>query len=175
MGISRKIAKFENRLRDSIDRYLRFAFAIDMIIILSLWMLNSHFSWFHFIYNKKEVNVDIIGNIISASISLAGFILASLTIIVAIRSNVKSKTPEQAKTPLELFFSVDTFKSIVKVFKIAIVELVICFVYSYILWTISNNLNNELIFKSIVSLVFLMVVSTIRSLFVLFLLIDVNE
>ena len=169
------MAKISDKIKQSVDNYLNYAFIIDVVIIGVLWIFNSNFSFFEFEHNKNDVNVDIIGNIIGASISLAGFILASLTIIVAIRSNIKSKIPEQAQTPLELFFSVGTFKTIVKVFKIAIIELVICFVISYILWTISSNISNELMFKSIVSMIFLMSVSTIRSLFVLFLLIDVSE
>jgi hypothetical protein len=169
------MAKISDKIKQSVDNYLNYAFIIDFVIIGVLWILNSNFSFFEFEHNKNDVNVDIIGNIIGASISLAGFILASLTIIVAIRSNTKSKIPEQAQTPLELFFSVGTFKTIVKVFKIAIIELVICFVISYILWTISSNISNVLMFKSIVSMIFLMSVSTIRSLFVLFLLIDVSE
>ena len=164
-----------DKIKESVDNYLYYAFIIDAVIICILWILNSNFSFFEFQHNKKDINISIIGNIIGASISLAGFILASLTIIVAIRSNIKSKNPEQAQTSLELFFSVDTFKTIVKVFKIAIIELVICFIISYILWAVSANTSNEFIFKSIVSIIFLMSVSTIRSLFVLFLLIDVSE
>ena len=169
------MALISDKIKESVDNYLYYAFIIDAVIICILWILNSNFSFFEFQHNKKDINISIIGNIIGASISLAGFILASLTIIVAIRSNIKSKNPEQAQTSLELFFSVDTFKTIVKVFKIAIIELVICFIISYILWAVSANTSNEFIFKSIVSIIFLMSVSTIRSLFVLFLLIDVSE
>lgn len=169
------MGQISNKIKQSVDNYLNYAFIIDAVIIIALWILNSNFSFFDFDLNRKDINISIISNIIGAAISLAGFILASLTIIVAIRSNTKSKSSEQAQTPLELFFSVDTFKTIVKVFKIAIIELVFCFVISYILWIISNNISNELLFKSIVSMIFLMSVSTIRSLFVLFLLIDVSE
>ncbi|PTX62623.1 hypothetical protein C8N46_10218 [Kordia periserrulae] len=164
-----------NKIKKYVDNYLRYAFIIDVIVICILWFLNSNFSIIDFQQNDKKTNLDLINNIIGASISLAGFILASLTIIVAIRSNIKSKSPEQAETPLELFFSVGTFKTIVKVFRIAILELVICFVVSYVIWMISNNLSNGFIFNLLVSIIFLMSVSTIRSLFVLFLLIDVGE
>jgi len=169
------MSPISNKIKQSVDNYLNYAFVIDVVIVIILWFLNSKFSFFNFHYNAQEINIDIVSNIIGASISLAGFILASLTIIVAIRSNIKSKTPEQAYTPLELFFSVGTFKTIVQVFRIAIIELVICFVFAYFIWTISNNISNDVIFKSIVSMIFLMSVSTMRSLFVLFLMIDVNE
>lgn len=163
--------------RTLVDNYLNYAFSIDALLIFLYWLFFNKFSFVTVIYNTKNSNLDILGNIIGASVSLAGFILASLTIIVAIRSNISNKLPEQAKTPLELFFSIGTFKTIVKVFKIAITELIICFIISYIVWAISENITNEFIFKTIITLIFLMSVSTIRSLFVLFLLInsDINN
>lgn len=158
--------------RTLVDNYLNYAFTIDaLLIFLYLWFFNK-FSFVTIIYNSKNSNLEILGNIIGASVSLAGFILASLTIIVAIRSNISNKLPEQSKSPLELFFSIGTFTTIVKVFKIAITELILCFIISYIVWTISENVTNEFIFKTIIILIFLMSVSTIRSLFVLFLLIN---
>lgn len=167
--------KILDKVRNSVDNYLLYAFPIDIFIVIILWILNSKFSIFELSYNEKSFNLGIIENIISASISLAGFILASLTIIVAIRANIQNKSPEKANTPLELFFSVGTFKTIVKVFKIAIIELVICFIVSYIVLAIAENLSNDFIFKVIVSSIYLMSFSTIRSLFVLFLLIKVEH
>lgn len=167
--------KILDKVRNSVDNYLLYAFPIDIFIVVILWILNSKFSIFELSYNEKSFNLGIIENIISASISLAGFILASLTIIVAIRANIQNKSPEKANTPLELFFSVGTFKTIVKVFKIAIIELVICFIVSYIVLAIAENLSNDFIFKVIVSSIYLMSFSTIRSLFVLFLLIKVEH
>lgn len=159
-------------LRTLVDNYLNYAFFIDAIVILFYWFLFNKFEIVSITFNSKISNLEILGNIIGASVSLAGFILASLTIIVAIRSNIVNKLPEQSKSPLELFFSIGTFKTIVKVFKIAISELIICFLASYIIWVISENITNENIFKSIIILIYLMAVSTIRSLFVLFLLIN---
>lgn len=163
--------------RTLVDNYLNYAFTIDALLIILYWYFFNKFSFITVIYNSKNSNLDILGNIIGASVSLAGFILASLTIIVAIRSNISNKTPEQSKSPLELFFSIGTFKTIVKVFKISITELIICFIISYIVWALSENVTNEFIFKTVIILIFLMSVSTIRSLFVLFLLInsDVND
>lgn len=162
-------------IRNFVDTYLNFAFIIDIVLIVILWFTNSKFSLIDFSLNNKESNIEIISNIIGASVSLAGFILASLTIIVAIRSNIVNKTPEQSESPLQLFFSIGTFKTIVKVFKIAIIELIICFIASYIIWSISANISNFTVFKTIVILIYLMAMSTIRSLFVLFLLIEADK
>src|SRR5690554_4417461 len=109
-----------NKIKNIVDQYLYYALFIDIIVILLIWLGNSYFSIFDFAVIDNETNIEIVSNLIGASITLAGFVLASLTIIVAIRSNVKTKRPEEAETPLELFFSVGTYKTIVKVFKIAI-------------------------------------------------------
>jgi hypothetical protein len=162
-------------LRNFVDTYLNFAFILDILAIVLLWLVNSYFSLINFSINNKINNIDIVSNIIGASVSLAGFILASLTIIVAIRSNIVSKTPEQSENPLQLFFSIGTFKTIVKVFKIAIIELILCFIASYIILSISENVSNYTIFKTIIILIYLMAMSTIRSLFVLFLLIEADK
>jgi hypothetical protein len=162
-------------LRNFVDTYLYYAFVIDIMAIVLLWVTNSKFSLIEFNLNSKENNLDIVSNIIGASVSLAGFILASLTIIVAIRSNIMNKTPEQSENPLQLFFAIGTFKTIVKVFKIAIIELILCFIASYVIWSCSANFSNFIIFKTIIVLIYLMAMSTIRSLFVLFLLIEADK
>ncbi|MCO7183823.1 hypothetical protein NH341_00150 [Tenacibaculum sp. XPcli2-G] len=166
------MTKNSNRYRELVDYYLQYALLIDTIVIGCLWLLNSKLSLFDFILKSKTEHITIIENIIGASISLAGFILASLTIIASIRSNVLNKKPKNSETPLELLFSVGIYKAIVKVFKIAIIELVLCFIISYIITLSSANLNNYFVFKSLIVLIYLLSVSTIRSLFVLFLLID---
>lgn len=169
------MAKNSNKYRELIDSYLQYALSIDFVLLGVLWFLNSKVYLFDFDYKSKEEHLNIVESIIGASISLAGFILASLTIIVAIRSNILSKTPESAENPLELFFSSGTYKAIVKVFKIAIIELIFCFIISYIITISSANFENDFLFKSLICLIYLISVSTIRSLFVLFLLIDVDQ
>ena len=164
-----------NKIKNIVDKYLYYALFIDAVVILLVWLGNTYLPIFDFAVIENDKNIEIISNLIGASISLAGFVLASLTIIVAIRSNVKTKRPEEAETPLELFFSIGTYKTIVKVFKIAIIELVFCFIISYIVWMISENLLNFTIFKINICLIFLLGASTIRSLFVMFLLIARDE
>jgi hypothetical protein len=159
------------KIRNIVDNYLNYAFIIDLIIMTLIWIINN-LSLIEIKYLDINNYIDILSNIICAAISLAGFILASLTIIVAIRSNIANKHPEHAKNPLELFFSIGTFTTIVKVFKISIIELIICFIVSYSIWLISKNLSLEIINKIVILLIYLMSLSTIRSLFVLFLLID---
>jgi|TARA_R110002051_G_scaffold323268_1_gene416306 hypothetical protein len=124
------MTKISDKYRELVDSYLQYALFIDIAVIGILWLLNSKVHFISFEFKSKIEHLSIVENIIGASISLAGFILASLTIIVAIRSNILSKQPENSANPLELFFSTGTYKAIVKVFKIAIIELVFCFIIS---------------------------------------------
>jgi len=164
-----------NKVREIVDNYLNFAFFIDIAIIAAIFICNTYFPFINIVLKAKTEYLNILNSLIGAAVSLAGFILASLTIIVAIRSSIANKSPEQSKNPLELFFSLGTYNSIVQVFKIAIIELIISFVLGYIIWLISDNICNAQIFNSLVSIIFLLSVSTIRSLFVLFLLIGAEK
>lgn len=159
------------QIRKIIDSYLVYALPIDITIVGVICLSSKYFPLFEVFPNDFGTNLDLLGNLIGASISLAGFVLASLTIIVSIRANTKTKLPENAQTPLELFFSVGTYKTILKVFKIAIIELVFCFIYGAVIWLLANNVSNDFIFQSLVNIIFLISFSTIRSLFVMFLLI----
>lgn len=163
-----------NRIKKIVDGYLIFALLIDVIVVIGFWLINVYAEQSAFILNNQATNINILSTIIGSSIALAGFVLASLTIIVALRSNVKSKIPENAETPLELFFSIGTYRTIVKVFQIAIIELVICFIGSYIVWIGSCNISNNVLFNFIISFVFIISMGTIRSLFVMFLLIAID-
>lgn len=162
-------------IKKLVDKYLVFALPIDLIIIILIWLSCTYFPVFEIVLNSKPDNLDIVSNIIGASISLAGFVLASLTIIVSIRSNVKAKLPENAETPLELFFSVGAYSTIVRVFAIAIIELVLCFVVSYVIWILSMNISNQTLSNFLICLIYLIAVSSIRSLFVMFLLIAMDK
>lgn len=162
-------------IKKIVDNYLIYALPLDFLIVVLIWILNIFFPIFEITYNEKGDNLDLLSNIIGASISLAGFVLASLTIIVSIRSNTKIKEPEDAENAMELFFSVGTYKTIVKVFKIAIAELIFCFITAYIIWVFSKNISNLIIHNSVISFIFLTSVSSFRSLFVMFLMINLDR
>ncbi len=161
--------------RKTVDYYLKNTLIIDFFIISFIWIINSNFHFLDFKYLTKEKHIELITNIFSISISLVGFILACLTVISAVYSRTKNKTPEQAENPKELFFSLGVYNQIVDVFKNSIIELTLCFVISFIIIFSSENLNNLVLFKSLVCLMYLLLISTIRSLFILFLLLKIDK
>lgn len=159
----------------SIDFYLNNSLKIDFVCLLLIWFINSNFSLFEFNIGTKENNVSILSDIISASISLAGFILASLTIIVAIKSNLTNKSKESAKNPLELFFSPMNYRKIIEVFQGSIIELTFSFICAYIFWVSLENIEIFTLFRVNISLIFVVAISVTRSLLVLFKIINIKE
>ncbi|CAM3712052.1 hypothetical protein [Flavobacterium saliperosum] len=158
-----------------IDFYLNNAIKSDILIVGLIWIANSCLRIIDFIPASKEIHLSILSDLISASISLAGFILASLTIIAAIKSNISNKAPETAKNPLELFFSPKNYKRIVEVFQGSIIELTFTFILAYFFWISSENFSNETIHKIVISLSVVISISTLRSLIVLFRIIRIEE
>jgi glycerol uptake facilitator-like aquaporin len=126
------------------------------------------------IANKKE-NLGIISDTISASISLAGFILASLTVIASMRSNITNKSPDATRNPLEMFFSDKNYSRIVQVFKDSIIELILVFVLSYLIWISQENFENYTLLKWIVSAIIIVFLSISRTLLVLFTIIKIDR
>lgn len=159
----------------TIDFYLNNPLKIDFFCLILIWIINSNFSVFKFNIGTKENNVSILSDVISASISLAGFILASLTIIVAIKSNLTNKNIESAKNPLELFFSPMNYRKIIEVFQGSIIELTFSFICAYVFWIALENINLFTLFKVNLSLIFIISISVIRSLLVLFKIINIKE
>ncbi len=157
------------------DFYLNNALFLDGVLLLALWLGNSYLSFFTYRLADKNDNLEIVGDTVSASISLAGFILASLTVIASIRSNITNRPPDAARNPLEMFFSDQNYSRIVQVFKDAIIELVLVFIISYSVWVSQKNIHNFDIFKWILSSIILISLSISRTLLVLFTIIRIDK
>ena len=158
-----------------LDYYVNNALFIDCIIVIAVWFINSEICIFDFATPSKEDNISIISDIISASLSLAGFILAALTIIAAMRANIINKPAEAARNPLELFFSNGSYRKIMVVFRDSIIELTLVFIIAFITTFSKENLDKEFLFKIIIIFILLISLSTIRSLLVLFTIIGIRD
>ena len=162
-------------MKKTLDFYINNALFFDSLIIILLWFANSYFSIFDFKIATRKDNLDIVSDTVSASISLAGFILASLTVIASIRSNITNRPQDAIRNPLEMFFSDANYKRVVQVFKDAILELVLIFILSYSIWVSQENIDNYNIFKWIISAILLILLSVMRTLIVLFTIIKIDS
>ncbi|MBL1411099.1 hypothetical protein [Sphingobacterium faecale] len=158
-----------------IDYYLENPLRCDFLAICTLiagnWLIPA-FIQFKF---DPSAQADIISDLISTSVSLAGFILAALTIIVSFRSNIACKNPENAKNPLELLFSTAHYQNVIKIFKGAIIELTVVFVGLYLVWIIAENVNSEILLQANVYGGLLILFSLFRTLFTLFLVLKMDK
>jgi hypothetical protein len=123
-------------LNSFMDKYyskpLPFDFVIILLFCFVYWLLTSK----HKIelVNDAELIKSFTTDLINTSISLAGFVLASLTIIVTFKDNTTSKkinqTAEESQeaTGLELLFSSKHYSTIVKTFSTAVFLLLSGFV-----------------------------------------------
>lgn len=162
-------------MKKTLDFYINNALFFDSVIIIALWFANSYLTIFDFTIATKKDNLDIVSDTVSASISLAGFILASLTVIASIRSNITNRPQDAMRNPLEMFFSDANYKRVVQVFKDAIVELVLIFILSYSVWVCQENIDNYTIVKWIISAILLILLSVMRTLIVLFTIIKIDS
>jgi glycerol uptake facilitator-like aquaporin len=154
--------------------YIRYPIPFDIALVILIWYV-SRFNILNFELTSMEAQLNIMSSIISTDVSLAGFILAALTIIVTFRSNLKAKDMDQATDALELILSSGHYKDIKGVFKVAIKEFLLIFIVLYFLWNSSANFSvySLTIFNACGILLTGIVV--IRTLTILFGVIDLDE
>lgn len=162
--------------RDKIlDFYLNNSYAIDIFIVVGLWLINTYCVVFNLRPSPKLDLTGLMSSVISTAISLAGFILAALTIIAAIKANIANKSPETAKNPLELFFSKSNYSQLTTVFKESIIELVIATFGLYLIWLLSPDFSCSFLFKALICGVTVVFLSVFRTLLVLFTIMSLEK
>lgn len=110
------------------DFYFKMPVVIDIMITASIWYISKYKPIFTVKLTDKTNQLNILSNLIGTNVSLAGFILAALTIIVTFKSNLKAKGIEDSDNALELILSSKQYDKIVSVFKNALLEFVMCFI-----------------------------------------------
>lgn len=159
----------------TIDTYFSHAILLDILLATIIWLCSKYIPLIDFKLIDRANQIYILPYIISADVSLAGFILAALTIIVTFKSNLKAKGIEDAANALEMIFSSKHYESIIKVFRKSLIEFVICFILLFFLWTSSDNFSIHTINRIIVSGILLTSLAIIRSLYILFVILDLDK
>ncbi len=116
----------------------------------------------------KSLNSDLI----STSISLAGFILASLTIIVTFKDSVTSRNidiqdSKKNQNGRDLFFLSKHYYPTVNIFYRASLILLLIFFLLAIVKVINNNLDNEIYSLIIIGSLIIIVTTVFRNLYLL--------
>jgi len=157
-----------------IDFYLKHPIWLDSLLVIVLFFTNYFVPKVFTIKYGIDTQLNILSSLIGTSVSLAGFILAALTIIVAFKSNIASKIAQEASNPLELLFSTSNYSKVVKVFKDAIIELTVVFIGLYVIWVMLENFSSSTLLNSNIYGALLIFLAVLRTLFVLFLVLDLD-
>jgi len=151
-----------------LDFYYDNAIFVDVFIITSACFLSFYSPLFILVINKKESQIDLLSNLIGTNVSLAGFMLAALTIIVTFKANINVKRIEDSKHALELILSTSHYKKIVNVFRTAILELSILFLLLLSIWVFADEISVSTLFTINCSAIFTTSIAILRSLYILF-------
>jgi len=154
--------------------YLRWPIFWDIVFGVVTALIVRQFLGFSPAKFKLSDLQDIQQSFIDTSISLAGFILAVLTIIVTFKANVGYKKIEETETSMDLLFNSEVYFTIVNLLKWTILELVInaCVLYYF---RIFNNYFLEEINLSVLILTFYLIFGAIfRSLYVMFIVVNLD-
>jgi hypothetical protein len=157
------------------DFYLNHSIIIDVCLIVIIWLVSKYYPFIDFKIGEKGKQLDIISNLIGCSVSLAGFILAALTIIVTFKSNINAKGFEEANNAMEMILSSPHYDGVVKVFKSAIIEFTLCFLILAAFWASSDNLSIWTLYRVNVSALVSISLSIFRSLLILFSIIQMDK
>lgn len=127
--------KFDTYLVYCQNSYYKHPIIIDWTVIgLILFTICLSKSPESFLIEENELT-ELTSNIIAALVSLAGFILTSLTILITVNASIKSRSLEEAKSGLELLLlGKGNYKIIVSAFRDSIWELFIAVLVMYSIW-----------------------------------------
>lgn len=124
------------------------------------------------------LDVDTLGNLlnelVSSSISIGGFVIAALTIILTLKDNLKAKQDSYPISALEILFSSRHYKRLVRVFYWSSFVCVFTFFYFSLLEIVYTNLSPKLFMYLTVYGLILTVLAVVRCLFILLLIIEIQ-
>lgn len=166
-----------------IDSYLDKPLRYDLIIVISLILIEAFIivpvvksiGRFGLIVLDHTEQLAYIANLISASVSLAGFILAALTIMISVKSSLKARGFNDAENALEFLFTTKHYFRVVKVFKHATIELVIVAFVLFLASSLIANFSVLTIQRLIFATTFATVLAVVRALFILFKVLSLEE
>ena len=121
----------------------------------------------------KEISTDLI----SVTISLAGFILAALTIIVTFKDSVDSRIQigNDAKTGKDLFFSSHNYFTSVRIFYRGAIILLGLFLFLTLCKIVTIEQNDEYYLMTSLFVIFLITLTVLRSILLLILIIKIQD
>jgi len=150
----------------AIDFYLAHPLIGDAFVCV-LGLLGLHYYAVKLPIASDNLN-GIQSSLASTAVSLAGFIIAALTIIVTFKANIQAKNIDNSVNGMELLFNSDNYGRIVHVFQFAIVELVAAFAVMHAAMFVTEMFSPRHNLLLAVVVLTLIILSLARCLYVLF-------
>lgn len=166
----------------AMDIYIKRPLFWDLIIIVIVLFIKYLVSYIFPILSlpKQEALASIYSDLIGTTISLAGFVLASLTIIITFKDNINHKEilrkaeNKEEITGIELIFSSKHYGRIVGVFSWACLIFLILFLFVIVLKLSQAFLNENIQLDLCIALIGLIFLTIIRTLIVLYNIIQIQ-
>ncbi len=163
------------KINKLLDKYIKHPLLYDLIFILVLLAVKHILSSQNILSISISIDTlkSIISDIISTTISLAGFILASLTIIVTFKDNINHKeiykkaSKKVDLTGMELLFSSKHYTRIVGVFSWSCIIFLTIFFFISITKLFLDKIGKETIFDLIILSFILLTATIFRCLLIL--------
>ena len=110
---------------------------------------------------------DLTTELISASVSIGGFIITALTIILAFREKTEQKPLQESRTGMELLMNSNAYSLIIRVFSQAAFVFLFTFILFIALMILRNHLSGYWQFRLIITGSVLSIMSVFRCLIIL--------
>ncbi|MEO8588550.1 MAG: hypothetical protein ABI432_04210 [Flavobacteriales bacterium] len=160
-----------------LDGYYKRPLLWDLLLaalacVLIQWVVRPRCGFLTF--PQCDTVLDLLSDLSSTSISLAGFVLAALTIVVTFRDNMHHKEAtldeekKQELSALELLFLTKHYYGIVKVFSWSTLILVAIYIIAAVLKLAHGEFGDVPLFYGAVYLMIVLSLTILRCLYVLF-------
>lgn len=106
---------FKKRHREFVDFYIESSIIFDLLLGFGIVISLSFFNEEYICFGNEKIN-SILDRINNHSMTLTGFILACLTIIISIKASVKRGKVTDNSSNIEILFNSKHYKVIVSVF-----------------------------------------------------------
>jgi hypothetical protein len=161
-----------------IDKYFKRPVFWDYLLSLSLSiMICILVKRYGFQIPKDEIILSIVSDLSTVALTLSGFILTLLTVLISFKSTSKSKNDILLETDslFDIFFSTNLYFETVKLLKNAIISLTLIAVTGYSLKLILDTKNYFMLFAFNILSLFVILLTLLRCLTILSKIIKIQK
>lgn len=167
---SRFLEEINKKFTKLLDWYFAFPLTFDFIffgIVYVLLIKCVSWNFFALHFNRETMN-NLLNELVSSSFSIAGFVLAGLTVLMGLKESTRNLGPEQKpKSGVELFFNSELYDVSVKIFFKACVIFVFLFLGFSFIELFNQWFTDDKLFYALLFGVVMCTLTTFRVLYVL--------